>query len=80
MRENIKYDANAIKVYATGGVFSKGTQVGTQQMTYEELKSAADEAHMRGLVIAALAALKMQFSPVLIALNIVVLWTMKRLI
>ncbi|MGP1834373.1 Xaa-Pro dipeptidase [Shewanella frigidimarina] len=53
VRENIKYGANAIKVCATGGVFSKGTQVGAQQMTYEELKSAADEAHMRGLVIAA---------------------------
>ncbi|KVX03718.1 metal-dependent hydrolase family protein [Shewanella frigidimarina] len=53
VRENIKYGANAIKVCATGGVFSKGTQVGAQQMTYEELKFAADEAHMRGLVIAA---------------------------
>jgi imidazolonepropionase-like amidohydrolase len=53
VRKNIKYGANAIKVCATGGVFSKGTQVGAQQMTYEELKSAADEAHMRGLVIAA---------------------------
>ncbi|MGI2108820.1 amidohydrolase family protein [Shewanella frigidimarina] len=53
VRENIKYGANAIKVCATGGVFSKGTKVGAQQMTYEELKSAADEAHMRGLVIAA---------------------------
>jgi imidazolonepropionase-like amidohydrolase len=53
VRENIKYGANAIKVCATGGVFSKGTQVGAQQMTYEELKSAVDEAHLRGLVIAA---------------------------
>lgn len=53
VRENIKYGANAIKVCATGGVFSKGTKVGVQQLTYEEIKSAVDEAHMRGLVIAA---------------------------
>ncbi|MFC3050532.1 Xaa-Pro dipeptidase [Kordiimonas pumila] len=53
IRENIKYGANALKVCATGGVFSKGTKVGIQQMTVEELKAAADEAHQRGLVIAA---------------------------
>ncbi len=52
VRENIKYGANAIKVCATGGVFSKGTKVGVQQLSYEEIKSAVDEAHMRGLVIA----------------------------
>ncbi|MEZ9369977.1 amidohydrolase family protein [Shewanella sp. 10N.286.51.B2] len=52
VRENIKYGANAIKVCATGGVFSKGTKVGMQQLTYEEIKSAVDEAHMRGLVVA----------------------------
>ncbi len=53
VRENIKYGANAIKVCATGGVFSKGTKVGVQQLTYEEIKAAVDEAHMRGLTIAA---------------------------
>ncbi|WP_028772217.1 metal-dependent hydrolase family protein [Shewanella waksmanii] len=52
VRENIKYGANAIKVCATGGVFSKGTKVGVQQLTYEEIKSAVDEAHMRGLTVA----------------------------
>ncbi len=53
VRENIKYGANAIKVCATGGVFSKGTKVGIQQMTVEELKAAVDEAHMRGVTVAA---------------------------
>jgi len=53
VRENIKYGANTIKVCATGGVFSKGTKVGIQQLTEEEIKSAVDEAHMRGLVAAA---------------------------
>jgi len=53
VRENIKYGANAIKVCATGGVFSKGTKVGAQQLTLEELKSAVAEAHLRGMTIAA---------------------------
>jgi imidazolonepropionase-like amidohydrolase len=53
VRENIKYGANAIKLCATGGVFSKGTKVGIQQYTVEEIKSAVDEAHRRGLTVAA---------------------------
>ena len=53
VRENIKYGANTIKVCATGGVFSKGTKVGIQQLTEEEIKAAVDEAHMRGLIVAA---------------------------
>ena len=53
VRENIKYGADAIKVCATGGVFSKGTKVGAQQMTLDEMKAAVGEAHLRGLTIAA---------------------------
>lgn len=53
VRENIKYGANTIKVCATGGVFSKGTKVGVQQLTEEEMKAAVDEAHLRGLIAAA---------------------------
>lgn len=53
VRENIKYGANAIKVCATGGVFSKGTKVGVQQLSLDELKAAVEEAHLRGLTIAA---------------------------
>ena len=53
VRENIKYGANTIKVCATGGVFSKGTKVGIQQLTEEEIKAAVDEAHMRGMIAAA---------------------------
>jgi len=53
VRENIKYGANAIKLCATGGVFSKGTKVGVQQYTVEEMKAAVDEAHRRGLTVAA---------------------------
>jgi len=53
VRENIKYGANAIKLCATGGVFSKGTKVGIQQYTVEEIAAAVDEAHRRGLTVAA---------------------------
>ncbi len=52
-RENIKYGANTLKICATGGVFSKGTKVGVQQYTEDELKAAAEEAHQRGMIIAA---------------------------
>lgn len=38
---------------ATGGVFSKGTKVGIQQLTEEEIRAAVEEAHMRGLIAAA---------------------------
>lgn len=48
-----KYGAQAIKICATGGVFSRGTSVGAQQLTYEEMKAIADEAHMAGLKVAA---------------------------
>jgi imidazolonepropionase-like amidohydrolase len=53
VRRNHKYGADLIKLCATGGVLSKGDSVGAQQMTYEEMKAAVDEAHMLGLKVAA---------------------------
>ncbi len=53
VRENIKYGADVIKVCATGGVLSKGTKVGAQQYSFEEMKALVDEAHRRGLIVAA---------------------------
>ena len=53
VREIHKYGANLIKLCATGGVLSKGDSVGAQQMTYEEMKAAVDEAHMLGMKVAA---------------------------
>ena len=53
VRELRKLGAQVIKVCATGGVFSRNTDPGAQQMTFEELKMAADEAHMLGMKIAA---------------------------
>lgn len=53
VRENIKYGATVIKFCATGGVLSKGTKVGVQQYTLEEMQALIEEAHMRGLTVAA---------------------------
>jgi len=48
-----KYGARVIKICATGGVFSLGDSVGAQQLTLDEMKAIADEAHMLGLKVAA---------------------------
>ena len=48
-----KYGAEVIKICATGGVFSFGDSVGAQQLTLEEMKTIADEAHMLGMKVAA---------------------------
>jgi len=48
-----KYGAQVIKICATGGVFSRGPSVGAQQLSLEEMKAVADEAHMAGLRVAA---------------------------
>jgi imidazolonepropionase-like amidohydrolase len=47
-----KYGAEVIKICATGGVFSLGDSVGAQQLSFEEMKAIADEAHMLGLKVA----------------------------
>lgn len=52
VRRNIKYGADLIKFCGTGGVFSKGTKVGAQQYTLEEMKAIVDEAHMAGKKVA----------------------------
>ena len=52
VRRNIKYGATVIKFCGTGGVLSKGTKVGVQQYTFEEMQALVDEAHMRGLTVA----------------------------
>ncbi|MGQ3177276.1 MAG: metal-dependent hydrolase family protein, partial [Blastomonas fulva] len=48
-----KYGAEVIKVCATGGVFSRNTEPGQQQLSEEELRAIADEAHQWGLKVAA---------------------------
>ncbi|HEY1938277.1 MAG TPA: amidohydrolase family protein [Candidatus Angelobacter sp.] len=53
VRSQVKYGVDVIKILATGGVLSKGDSPGAPQFTFEELKAAADEAHMAGRKIAA---------------------------
>jgi imidazolonepropionase-like amidohydrolase len=53
VRRQRKYGAEVIKVCATGGVFSRNTEPGQQQLSEEELRAIADEAHQWGLKVAA---------------------------
>jgi imidazolonepropionase-like amidohydrolase len=52
VRENVKYGADVIKFCGTGGVLSKGTKIGAQQFTAEEMEAIVDEAHQLGLKVA----------------------------
>ena len=52
VRKNVKYGVDVIKYCGTGGVFSKGTRVGAQQYTPEEVAALVDEAHMNGRRVA----------------------------
>lgn len=53
VREIRKYGAQVIKICATGGVFSRNTEPGQQQMSLADMKAIADDAHMYGLKVAA---------------------------
>ena len=53
VRKNVKYGADLTKFCATGGVFSKGTQVGATQYTLEEMEAIVDESHTLGRKVAA---------------------------
>lgn len=52
VRQNVKYGAEVIKFCGTGGVLSKGTKIGAQQFTAEEMEAIVDEAHLLGLKVA----------------------------
>ena len=52
VRRNVKYGADLIKYCGTGGVFSRGTRVGAQQYTAEEVAAIVEEAHMHGRKVA----------------------------
>jgi imidazolonepropionase-like amidohydrolase len=53
VRELRKYGAQVIKICATGGVFSRNTEPGQQQLSLEEMRAIVAEAHMQGLKVAA---------------------------
>jgi imidazolonepropionase-like amidohydrolase len=52
-RENLRAGARSIKVMATGGMMTGGRQAGQPQLTVEEMAAAVDEAHKRGVPVAA---------------------------
>ena len=53
IRAQEKYGVDVIKILATGGVLSKGDSPAAPQFTFEELRAAAETAHMGGRKIAA---------------------------
>lgn len=53
VRAQLKYDVDLIKVFATGGVFSRGDRPGSPQFSPEELKVLVEEAHNAGRKVAA---------------------------
>jgi imidazolonepropionase-like amidohydrolase len=53
VRELRKYGAEVIKICATGGVFSRNTEPGQQQLSLEEMQAVVTEAHRLGLRVAA---------------------------
>jgi imidazolonepropionase-like amidohydrolase len=53
VREVRKYGAQVIKICATGGVFSRNTEPGQQQLTLAEMKAVVEEAGLWGLRVAA---------------------------
>jgi imidazolonepropionase-like amidohydrolase len=53
VRYQIKYGASLIKVSVSGGIMSHTGPPGAQQYSDEELRAIVDEAHRRGLKVAA---------------------------
>jgi imidazolonepropionase-like amidohydrolase len=53
VREVRKYGAQVIKICATGGVFSRNTEPGQQQLSLEEMTAVVAEARLQGLRVAA---------------------------
>ncbi|HUG95122.1 MAG TPA: amidohydrolase family protein [Pleomorphomonadaceae bacterium] len=52
-RENLRAGARSIKLMATGGMMTGGRQAGQPQLTIEEMSAAVEEAHKRGVPVAA---------------------------
>ncbi len=52
VRQHVKFGVDLIKTCSTGGVLSKGTQLGSTQYTLEELEALVDEAHAHGRKVA----------------------------
>ena len=47
-RAQIKAGADNVKLIASGGILTAGTEIGASQLTVEEMRAAVDEAHAAG--------------------------------
>jgi imidazolonepropionase-like amidohydrolase len=52
-RSELKGGAGCIKLMASGGAFGRGEEVGSPQLTVEEMRAAVEEAHKVGVKVAA---------------------------
>ena len=49
-RLNLKYGADQIKLFATGGVMSFGDEPGAAELTFDEMKAALEIANLKGRI------------------------------
>lgn len=52
-RSQLKLGADNIKLIATGGIMTPGTEIGAPQLSIEEMRAAVEEAHRAGKISAA---------------------------
>ncbi len=52
-RENLRAGADNIKMIATGGILTEGTELGAPQLSVEDMRAGVEEAHKAGLIAAA---------------------------
>ncbi len=52
-RQQLKLGADNVKLIATGGILTPGTEIGNTQLTEDEMRAAVDEAHNAGKIAAA---------------------------
>lgn len=52
-RTQIKAGADNVKLIASGGILSPGSEIGAPQLTVEEMRAAAEEAHAAGKICCA---------------------------
>ena len=49
-RSQLRLGADNVKLIATGGIMTPGTEIGAPQLTIEEMRAAVDEAHKAGKI------------------------------
>lgn len=52
-REQLKAGADCVKLMATGGILTEGTDIGAAQLDEAEMRAAVEEAHKAGKIVAA---------------------------